>query len=87
MTDDILDISKSELAVLTWSVFYFTDEWRVIVVNDGRMTVEVVTYYLRQTVFGIPKTLVVHSCLINLTYDVDHNILDQPTSDRSSPIQ
>ena len=45
-------------------------------VEAGRMTVEAVSYSLRQTVFGILKTLVVRASQNNLdlTYDVQPDI-------------
>jgi len=47
------------------------------------MTMEAVTYSLRQTVFGILKTLVVRASQNNLdlTYDVDPDIPDQLIGD------
>ncbi|KAG6379634.1 hypothetical protein JVT61DRAFT_10152 [Boletus reticuloceps] len=51
--------------------------------KTGRMTMEAVSYSLRQTVFGILKTLVVRASQNNLdlTYDVDPNIPDQLIGD------
>lgn len=52
-------------------------------VEAGRMTMEAVSYSLRQTVFGILKTLVVRASQNNLdlTYDVDPDIPDQLIGD------
>ncbi|KZP13596.1 hypothetical protein FIBSPDRAFT_753155 [Athelia psychrophila] len=52
-------------------------------IEAGRMTMEAVTYSLRQTVFGILKTLVVRASQNNLdlTYDVDPDIPDQLIGD------
>ncbi|CDO72026.1 hypothetical protein BN946_scf184943.g61 [Trametes cinnabarina] len=53
------------------------------VVEAGRMTMEQVSYSLRQTVFGILKTLVVRASQnqLDLTYDVDPDIPDQLIGD------
>ena len=47
------------------------------------MAMEAVSYSLRQTVFGIPKTLVVRASQNNLdvTYDVEPDIPDQLIGD------
>ncbi|KAG2002222.1 atypical/HisK protein kinase, variant 3 [Coprinopsis cinerea AmutBmut pab1-1] len=52
-------------------------------IEAGRMTMEAVTYSLRQTVFGILKTLVVRASQNNLdlTYDVEPDIPDQLIGD------
>ncbi|KAG2131142.1 hypothetical protein BD769DRAFT_1723957 [Suillus cothurnatus] len=52
-------------------------------IEAGRMTMEAVSYSLRQTVFGILKTLVVRASQNNLdlTYDVDPDIPDQLIGD------
>jgi len=52
-------------------------------VEAGRMTMEAVSYSLRQTVFGILKTLVVRASQNNLdlTYDVEPDIPDQLIGD------
>lgn len=52
-------------------------------VEAGRMTMEQVPYSLRQTVFGILKTLVVRASQnqLDLTYDVDPDIPDQLIGD------
>ena len=54
-----------------------------ITVEAGRMTMEAVSYSLRQTVFGILKTLVVRASQNNLdlTYDVESDIPDQLIGD------
>lgn len=54
-----------------------------LAVEAGRMTMEAVSYSLRQTVFGILKTLVVRASQNNLdlTYDVDPDIPDQLIGD------
>lgn len=53
------------------------------VVEAGRMTMEAVSYSLRQTVFGILKTLVVRASQNNLdlTYDIETDIPDQLIGD------
>ncbi|KAI0804595.1 histidine kinase [Irpex lacteus] len=52
-------------------------------IEAGRMTIEQVSYSLRQTVFGILKTLVVRASQnqLELTYDVDPDIPDQLIGD------
>ncbi|KAF6745806.1 two-component histidine kinase Le.nik1-like protein [Ephemerocybe angulata] len=52
-------------------------------IEAGRMTMEAVTYSLRQTVFGILKTLVVRASQnhLDLTYDVEPDIPDQLIGD------
>jgi osomolarity two-component system sensor histidine kinase NIK1 len=52
-------------------------------IEAGRMTMEAVSYSLRQTVFGILKTLVVRATQNNLdlTYDVEPDIPDQLIGD------
>ncbi|KAH9971282.1 hypothetical protein BJV74DRAFT_783695 [Russula compacta] len=52
-------------------------------IEAGRMTMEQVSFSLRQTVFGILKTLVVRASQNNLdlTYDVDPDIPDQLIGD------
>ncbi|KAI5891245.1 two-component histidine kinase Le.nik1-like protein [Schizophyllum commune H4-8] len=52
-------------------------------IEAGRMTMEAVSYSLRQTVFGILKTLVVRASQNNLdlTYDVEADIPDQLIGD------
>ncbi|KAH6905754.1 hypothetical protein BKA70DRAFT_1291834 [Coprinopsis sp. MPI-PUGE-AT-0042] len=52
-------------------------------IETGRMTMEAVTYSLRQTVFGILKTLVVRGSQnqLDLTYDVEPDIPDQLIGD------
>ncbi|OCH92001.1 histidine kinase [Obba rivulosa] len=52
-------------------------------IEAGRMTMEQVSYSLRQTVFGILKTLVVRASQnqLDLTYDVDPDIPDQLIGD------
>ncbi|KIJ97792.1 hypothetical protein K443DRAFT_681283 [Laccaria amethystina LaAM-08-1] len=52
-------------------------------IEAGRMTMEAVSYSLRQTVFGILKTLVVRASQNNLdlTYDVEPEIPDQLIGD------
>jgi len=77
--DDILDISKS--GSFTFDGCFQTQH--VIAVEAGRMTMEAVSYSLRQTVFGILKTLVVRASQNNLdlTYDVDPDIPDQLIGD------
>jgi osomolarity two-component system, sensor histidine kinase NIK1 len=80
--DDILDISKSKqnrsenLVYSYWLNLNLT-------VEAGRMTMEAVSYSLRQTVFGILKTLVVRATQNNLdlTYDVEPDIPDQLIGD------
>ncbi|KXN88384.1 Hybrid signal transduction histidine kinase J [Leucoagaricus sp. SymC.cos] len=52
-------------------------------IEAGRMTMEAVTYSIRQTVFGILKTLVVRASQNNLdlTYDIEADIPDQLIGD------
>ncbi|KAI0338803.1 histidine kinase [Trametopsis cervina] len=52
-------------------------------IEAGRMTIEQVSYSLRQTVFGILKTLVVRASQnqLELTYDVEPDIPDQLIGD------
>ncbi|KAI0071450.1 histidine kinase [Panus rudis PR-1116 ss-1] len=52
-------------------------------IEAGRMTMEQVSYSLRQTVFGILKTLVVRASQnqLELTYDIDPDIPDQLIGD------
>ncbi|KAL4248978.1 histidine kinase [Abortiporus biennis] len=52
-------------------------------IEAGRMTMEQVSYSLRQTVFGILKTLVVRASQnqLDLTYDIDPDIPDQLIGD------
>ncbi len=52
-------------------------------VEAGRMTMEAVSYSLRQTVFGILKTLVVRANQNNLdlTFDISPDIPDQLIGD------
>jgi osomolarity two-component system sensor histidine kinase NIK1 len=66
----------------------FDEIWMVTLVvplsvEAGRMTMEAVSYSLRQTVFGILKTLVVRASQNNLdlTYDVEPDIPDQLIGD------
>lgn len=77
--DDILDISKSALWFHFWSNFAHLLQ----TVEAGRMTMEAVSYSLRQTVFGILKTLVVRASqnMLDLTYDVEPDIPDQLIGD------
>jgi osomolarity two-component system, sensor histidine kinase NIK1 len=77
--DDILDISKSQF----FSRCYITYVSNPFTVEAGRMTMEQVPYSLRQTVFGILKTLVVRASQnqLDLTYDVDPDIPDQLIGD------
>ncbi|KAG9312444.1 HAMP TYPE histidine kinase [Chiua virens] len=76
--DDILDISKSRS-----SRSDKRSKLMCCAVEAGRMTMEAVSYSLRQTVFGILKTLVVRASQNNLdlTYDVDPDIPDQLIGD------
>jgi len=78
--DDILDISKSMCHRDLPAVNSLA---HTPLVEAGQMTMERVSFLLRQTVFGILKTLVVHACNSNLdlTYDVDPDIPDQLISD------
>ena len=58
--------------------------WRFFFsVEAGRMTMEQVSYSIRQTVFGILKTLVVRASQnqLDLTYDIDPDIPDQLIGD------
>ena len=77
--DDILDISKS--GSFMFGGCFQTQH--IGAVEAGRMTMEAVSYSLRQTVFGILKTLVVRASQNNLdlTYDVDPDIPDQLIGD------
>jgi signal transduction histidine kinase len=79
--DDILDISKSGSYSLALVGPIFTNHARTV--EAGRMTMEAVSYSLRQTVFGILKTLVVRATRngIDLTYDVEPDIPDQLIGD------
>jgi osomolarity two-component system sensor histidine kinase NIK1 len=79
--DDILDISKSEYNFPLCSLDD-NPSFRLLV-EAGRMTMEAVSYSLRQTVFGILKTLVVRASQNNLdlTYDVEPDIPDQLIGD------
>lgn len=54
-----------------------------IAVEAGRMTMEQVSFSLRQTVFGILKTLVVRASQgnLDLKYDIDSDIPDQLIGD------
>src|SRR5271154_6004826 len=87
--DDILDISKSkQKQLLNWCITllilsFFLNKIKKHTVEAGRMTMEAVSYSLRQTVFGILKTLVVRASQNNLdlTYDVDADIPDQLIGD------
>jgi osomolarity two-component system sensor histidine kinase NIK1 len=78
--DDILDISKSMCHRDLPAVNSLT---HTRLVEAGRMTMEQVSFSLRQTVFGILKTLVVRASQNNLdlTYDVDPDIPDQLIGD------
>lgn len=80
--DDILDISKSTCRSFTLSLLFGSSSF-LPSVEAGRMTMEAVTYSLRQTVFGILKTLVVRASQNNLdlTYDVEPDIPDQLIGD------
>lgn len=76
--DDILDISKSKY------IFEYDEAISDLsAVEAGRMTMEQVSYSIRQTVFGILKTLVVRASQnqLDLTYDVDPDIPDQLIGD------
>ncbi len=79
--DDILDISKSAYVVSWMSLGVLMNV--LLVVEAGRMTMEAVPYSLRQTVFGILKTLVVRASQnkLDLTYDVEPDIPDQLVGD------
>ena len=79
--DDILDISKSKQKSSLLILYTFTDLKPIV--EAGRMTMEAVSYSLRQTVFGILKTLVVRATQNNLdlTYDVEPDIPDQLIGD------
>jgi osomolarity two-component system sensor histidine kinase NIK1 len=82
--DDILDISKSKSQIIFHLFITRSDICNSLVtVEAGRMTMEAVSYSLRQTVFGILKTLVVRASQNNLdlTYDVDPDIPDQLIGD------
>lgn len=81
--DDILDISKSECWFFLYRFSYFTPTLSFSLVEAGRMTMEAVTYSLRQTVFGILKTLVVRASQNNLdlTYEIEADIPDQLIGD------
>ena len=76
--DDILDISKSK-----YISNYDEASSDPSAVEAGRMTMEQVSYSIRQTVFGILKTLVVRASQnqLDLTYDVDPDIPDQLIGD------
>ena len=78
--DDILDISKSASPVFQPARFFADVD---AAVEAGRMTMEQVSYSIRQTVFGILKTLVVRASQnqLDLTYDVDPDIPDQLIGD------
>ena len=78
--DDILDISKSMCHRDLPAINSLT---HTRLVEAGRMTMEQVSFSLRQTVFGILKTLVVRASQNNLdlTYDVDPDIPDQLIGD------
>ena len=78
--DDILDISKSKCHRNLPAVNSLS---HTRLVEAGRMTMEQVSFSLRQTVFGILKTLVVRASQNNLdlTYDVDPDIPDQLIGD------
>ena len=79
--DDILDISKSASLILSSQIH---SSYRTpLAVEAGRMTMEQVSYSIRQTVFGILKTLVVRASQnqLDLTYDVDPDIPDQLIGD------
>ena len=79
--DDILDISKSMFLML--SLRKHSSDRTFFAVEAGRMTMEQVSYSIRQTVFGILKTLVVRASQnqLDLTYDVDPDIPDQLIGD------
>ena len=79
--DDILDISKSASLIL--SSQKHSSYRTLLAVEAGRMTMEQVSYSIRQTVFGILKTLVVRASQnqLDLTYDVDPDIPDQLIGD------
>ena len=79
--DDILDISKSKLLPQPPLITPFDNIPPLV--EAGRMTMEAVSYSLRQTVFGILKTLVVRASQNNLdlTYDVEPDIPDQLIGD------
>jgi osomolarity two-component system sensor histidine kinase NIK1 len=80
--DDILDISKSK-----YLNFFPRDELRLTpwskLVEAGRMSIEQVTFSLRQTVFGMLKSLVVRANQnhLRLVYEVDPDIPDQLVGD------
>lgn len=80
--DDILDISKS-MCSLALSLQDLANWSNSTTVEAGRMTMEQVSYSIRQTVFGILKTLVVRASQnqLDLTYDVDPDIPDQLIGD------
>jgi osomolarity two-component system sensor histidine kinase NIK1 len=79
--DDILDLSKSTFSSSLYSVILSNTFFSSV--EAGRMTMEAISYLLRQTVFGILKTLVVRASQNNLdlTYDVKPDILDQLIGD------
>jgi len=79
--NDILDISKSTFLTLT--LFSSFPTHQNVSVEAGRMTMEAVTYALRQTVFGILKTLVVRASQNNLdlTYKIESDVPDQLIGD------
>ncbi|KII84955.1 hypothetical protein PLICRDRAFT_116963 [Plicaturopsis crispa FD-325 SS-3] len=86
--DSELDRAQRESLLLVHSLarsllLIIDDILDISKIEAGRMTMEAVTYSLRQTVFGILKTLVVRASQNNLdlTYDVDPEIPDQLIGD------
>src|ERR1700761_7161727 len=72
--DDVLDISKSACPLFPgWLVFA-----HVSLVEAGRMTIEAVSYSLRQTVLDILKALVGRATQkgLDLILDIDFEIPD-----------
>ncbi|EPS94054.1 hypothetical protein FOMPIDRAFT_50286 [Fomitopsis schrenkii] len=86
--DSDLDRSQRESLLLVHSLarsllLIIDDILDISKIEAGRMTMEQVSYSLRQTVFGILKTLVVRASQnqLDLTYDVDPEIPDQLIGD------
>ncbi|KAH9840883.1 histidine kinase [Rhodofomes roseus] len=86
--DSDLDRSQRESLLLVHSLarsllLIIDDILDISKIEAGRMTMEQVSYSLRQTVFGILKTLVVRASQnqLDLTYDIDPEIPDQLIGD------
>lgn len=85
LDSDLNKIQRESLLLvhsLTWSLLLIIDYiLDISKIEAGRMTMETVTYSLRQNVFEVLKTLIVRISQNHLTYNVEPDIPDQLIGD------